>query len=216
VRVGSESVSAAYQAPGGPVTLGLAVFAHGAGGHLADRGLLESAEILRESGLGVVRFNFRYREQRRRFPDPMPNLLDEFAAVVGRALVEVRPPRLFLGGRSMGGRAATMLAADGFPCDGLILMAYPLHAPGRPDRLRSDHLPRIGAPVLCFNGTRDPFCRRDLMGALLPGLGPHWTMHWLEDADHGFRLPRSSGRTAVDVREEIRRALSAWLARVAA
>lgn len=178
--------------------------------------MLEIAGLLRECGLGVVRFNFLYREQRRRFPDPMPRLLDAMGAVVGQALSEIGPSRLFLGGRSMGGRAASMLAAEGYPSDGLILMGYPLHAPGRHDRLRDGHLPRIAAPVLCFNGTRDAFCRQDLMESVLPGLGPGWTMHWLEGADHSFRVTRASGRTAADVRAEIAQALTAWLGRLPA
>lgn len=212
VRVGDEIVSAAYDPPRRSGGAGLVVFAHGAGGNLGDRGMLEAGRILGECGLGVVRFNFLFRELRRRFPDPMPRLLDAMLAVVSRALIETGSARVFVGGRSMGGRAATMLAAEGFPSAGLILLAYPLHAPGRPDRLRDAHLPRIDAPVLCFNGTRDTFCRRELMDPVVASLRPRWTMHWLEEADHSFRVTRSSGRSADEIREEIGRAVSAWLA----
>jgi len=94
----------------------------------------------------------------------------------------------------MGGRAASMLAADGFPCDGLLLLAYPLHPAGRPEQLRDAHLPAITARVLCFSGTRDPLCRRDLMESALEKVRTSWTMHWLDGADHSFHVLKSSGR----------------------
>jgi predicted alpha/beta-hydrolase family hydrolase len=104
-----------------------------------------------------------------------------------------------------------MLAADGVDCDGLLLLAYPLHPAGEPDRLRAAHLSRIAVPTLCFNGTRDRLCRRDLMEAAVAPLGARWTMHWLEAADHGFGLPQSSSRTEADVLHEIGDATRNWL-----
>ena len=86
----------------------------------------------------------------------------------------------------MGGRAASMLAADGFECAGLLLLAYPLHPARKPEKLRDAHLPQIKVPVLCFNGTNDTLCRRDLMERAIGGL-PSWRMHWLEGAGHSFR-----------------------------
>jgi predicted alpha/beta-hydrolase family hydrolase len=106
-----------------------------------------------------------------------------------------------IGGRSMGGRAASMLAADGFPCLGLLLFAYPLHPAGRPDKLRIGHLPEIRVPVLCFNGTRDALCRRDLMEQHVPAA---WNMHWLEGADHSLKR-------AADL-DAIAKATRQWLA----
>jgi predicted alpha/beta-hydrolase family hydrolase len=144
----------------------------------------------------------------------MPLLKETTAAVVARAREELRPDVLLIGGRSMGGRAASMLAADGFGCDGLLLLAYPLHPPGRHEQLRDAHLPSITVPVLCFNGTRDEFCRRDLMEAVLERVGPNWSMHWVEDADHGFHVPKRSGRTDADVMAEVGDATTSWLARL--
>ena len=141
-----------------------------------------SALALEAAGLDVRRFNFGYREQGRRIPDPMPVLRSAFEKQV------VREPgrRLFIGGRSMGGRVATMLAADGFECDGLILLAYPLHPAGKPEKLRDAHLPRIRVPVLCFNGTRDALCTRALMEKALEPVRAPWEMHWIEGADHSL------------------------------
>ena len=130
----------------------------------------------------VVRFNFPYRERGAKLPDPMPLLKESIASVAGRVRGQ---GKLLIGGRSMGGRAASMLAAEGFLCDGLLLFAYPLHPAGKPDKLRDAHLAQIRAPVLCFNGTRDELCRRDLMEKALGNLS--WRMHWLEGATHSFR-----------------------------
>lgn len=196
--------------------LGLFVYAHGAGGHMADGAMLNTATALRAIGLGVVRFNFPYRERAGRGPDPMPVLKSTVAAVARSARDRVRPNGAFvIGGRSMGGRAASMLAADGFAADGLLLLAYPLHPAGKPDRLRAAHLPAIPMPVLCFNGTRDSLCRQDLMETAIAPLGERWTMHWLHGADHGFRVPRSIGRTEDQVLEEIAQATRAWAAGLA-
>jgi len=85
----------------------------------------------------------------------------------------------------MGGRVASMMAADGFACDGLLLVAYPLHPAGQPEKLRDAHLPRIKVPVLCFNGTRDALCRKDLMDNAVGNL-PGWDVRWLEGADHSL------------------------------
>jgi len=210
VRVGEEETSAVFE-PALPVSNGaLFVCAHGAGGHMADPGMLAAARHLRQRGLHVVRFNFLYKEKGSRRPDPMPRLKECVAAVAAHARREIAPQTLILGGRSMGGRAASMLAADGFSCNGLLLLAYPLHPTGRPEELRDAHLAQIKAPVLCLNGTRDTLCRRDLMEGVVGRLSGPWTMHWLEGADHSFHVLKSSGRSDKDVLGEIAEACAAW------
>ncbi len=181
---------------------------------MADRGMLALAEQFRSRGMHVIRFNFLYREKRAGRPDPMPLLKECIATVVSRARQEVAPERLILGGRSMGGRAASMLAADGFACDGLLLLAYPLHPAGQPAKLRDAHLAQIGVPVLCLNGTRDALCRRDLMEKAVRGLTDLWTLHWLEGADHSFHVLKTSGRSDADVLNEIGDASRAWEAKL--
>lgn len=148
--------------------------------------MIAASQALEGVGLQVVRFNFPYREKGAKFPDPMPALQESMVRVVEEVHASLHPSRLIIGGRSMGGRAASMLAAEGFACDGLLLLAYPLHPARRPDKLRDAHLPKIGVPVLCFNGTRDELCRRDLMENAIAGL-KNWRMHWLDGAGHSFR-----------------------------
>lgn len=114
----------------------------------------------------------------------------------------------------MGGRAASMLAAEGFACDGLLLLAYPLHPPGQPEKLRDAHLPAIKVPVLAISGTRDPFCTRELMEKAVTSVTTQWEMHWVEGADHSFHVPKSSGRTDAQVMEEIGDAAQTWAARL--
>ena len=182
------------------------VLAHGAGGHRDDRGMLQLTEVVEGHGISVVRFNFPYREQGSQRPDPMPVLKASMREVIGT----VRDRPLLIGGRSMGGRVATMLAAEGFACDGLVLFAYPLHPPGEPGKLRSEHLARIKVPVLCINGTRDPLCTPELMNGVVEDLAA-WTMHWLPGADHSFRVLRRSGRSDAEVTAEVAGAVEKWV-----
>ena len=210
VKVGLEATTAVFE-PAFEPNAPLLVCAHGAGGHMADRGMLALAEQFRSRGMHVVRFNFLYRERTSGRPDPMPRLEECIAAVVSHAREELRPERVIIGGRSIGGRAASMLAAEGFACDALLLLAYPLHPAGRPEQLRDAHLARINVPVLCLNGTRDSLCRRDLMDKVVGRLSGKWTMHWLEGADHGFHVLRTSGRSDSDVLNEIGEVSTAWV-----
>src|SRR5437773_11620904 len=213
VAVDDEETTAIFE-PGAPRD-GQAVFvcAHGAGGHREDRGMVRLAAVLRPRGFDLVRFNFLYREKGSGRPDTMPRLKRCLAAVVTRTRKELGPRRLTIGGRPLGRRAASMLAAHGMACDALLLLAYPLHPAGKPEQLRDAHLPQIKVPVLCFNGTRDALCRRDLMETALASARAPWEMHWRERADHSFHVLKSSGRTDADVLDEVGDASQRWLAR---
>ena len=215
VSVGKEETSAVFEPPSDGRDGGLVfVFAHGAGGNMNDRGVLQTANLLRARGFGVVRFNFLYKEKKSGRPDPMPRLKECLTAVVARARKELEPQALIIGGRSMGGRAASMLAADGFDCDGLLLLAYPLHPPGKPEQLRDAHLPAIKVPVICFNGTRDPFCTPSLMEEVLKRVTTDWEMHWVEGADHSFHVLKSSGKTDSEVLESMADSSAEWVRRI--
>jgi predicted alpha/beta-hydrolase family hydrolase len=214
VPVGEDQTSALFDPAAAPLDGSLLVLGHGASTNMEHRGMAGYAGEFTARGLNVVRFNFLYTEKKKGPPDRMPRLMETFAAVVEKARQELQPRHLFIGGHSMGGRAASMMAADDFPCDGLILLAYPLHPSGQPEKLRDAHLPQIQAPVLCLNGTRDELCQRELMELVLPRLPATWTMHWLEGADHGFHVQKRSGRTDEDVLQEIGAVSQAWVSKI--
>ena len=212
IDVDGESTRAAYEPATSDSERAVYVFAHGAGGNMSDRAMLGAARALRGVGLGVVRFNFLYKERGSGRPDQMPKLTATTRAVVDRVRAELSPKTLIVGGRSMGGRAASMLAADGFDANGLLLLAYPLHPPGQPEKLRDAHLRQIKMPVLCFNGTRDVFCTPALMERALKTVTAPWEMHWIEGADHSFHVLKSSGRNDAAVLAEVAEATNRWLA----
>ena len=194
IAVGGEETSAVFESATAEPGKAVFVAAHGAGSHMDHRSMLQLSEVLRSRGFDIVRFNFLYREKGSRAPDRMPKLQSCFTAVVERIRTEVGAKKLIIGGRSMGGRVASMLAAEGFDCDGLLLLAYPLHPAGQPERLRDQHLPNIKVPVLCINGTRDALCTRELMDGAIKNL--RWQMHWLEGKDHSFAVTDQVGEIA--------------------
>jgi predicted alpha/beta-hydrolase family hydrolase len=212
VQAASETTSAIYDEGAGDVIADTVfVCAHGAGGNMLDGGMQKTAKALVSRGINLVRFNFFYKEKKSGRPDPMPRLEECYSAVVDRVRSELDPKKLVIGGRSMGGRAASMMAADGFSCDGLLLYAYPLHPAGQPAKLRDAHLPSIKIPVLCFNGTRDALCTPSLMDKALESVTTDWKMHWIEGADHSFHVLKSSGRNDSQVMDEIADTSRDWI-----
>lgn len=212
IPVGTDEVSAVYEDPTTPGARKIVfVCAHGAGGNKMDRGVLATANALRAVGFGVLRYNFPYTEKKSGRPDPMPKLKATVAAVAEHARRELRPDVLIIGGRSMGGRASSMLAAEGFAADGLLLLAYPLHPAGKPDQLRDAHLPSIAMPTLCISGTRDALCTPSIMKDVLQRLGPNFRMQWEEGADHSFHVLKSSGRGDAEVMRSIAAGASHWV-----
>jgi uncharacterized protein len=184
------------------------VYAPGAGSNIHDPFGAYAARRLETSGVTTVRFQFPYMESGRRSPDRQPVLEAAWRAVIEA----VRDPktRLVVGGRSMGGRIASMVAASGVPVDALALFAYPLHPPGKPDQLRTEHLAAITCPALFVSGTNDAFGAPDELRIAVKKL-KHAKLHLLDRADHGFSVPKSSGSTRQDVWEEAVGAFTAWL-----
>ncbi len=165
------------------------LLAPGAGADRDQPALVAIDDAATAAGGVVERMDFPYRKAGRRAPDREPVLLaavwEEAAAFVARAGIPAG--RIALGGRSMGGRICSMAVADGLPALGLVLVSYPLHPPGRPERLRTAHLPRLSVPCLFVSGTRDAFGRPDELEAataVIPGPVSHV---WLDGKDHGLR-----------------------------
>jgi len=163
------------------------VFAHGAGGPMKTAFMSTIARGLAEHGFRVVRFEFPYMAARRRRPDPQEVLLDTWRDVV-RTLGN--PLRLIIGGKSLGGRMASMVA-DELKVAGLLCYGYPFHPPGQPDRLRTKHLETLVTPALIVQGTRDPFGSREEVESY--ELSPRIRLAWAPDGDHSFRPRASSG-----------------------
>lgn len=161
------------------------LLAHGAGTDQHHRSIVGISGAIAERGVRVVTFNYPYTEAGKRRPD-RPALLLECHATVATAIADEFGGPLLLGGRSMGGRMATMLVADGYPARGVVLYAYPLHPAGKPDNLRIDHLPAVKAPMLFFQGSRDALSRGELFDLHVRPL-PTATVVDMEGADHSFR-----------------------------
>jgi uncharacterized protein len=192
---------------------GHVILAHGAGGHKDHAHMLDLAEALAAAGLAPHRFNFPYRAEGRSFPDRMPVLVESYRVEAEHILAREKPGSLILAGHSMGTRAALALAAEGFPCRGLILFSYPLHPPGHPEKLRLDHLDALQVPVLILSGTKDAFCTPKLMEKAWSG-AKRRTHHWIEGADHGLKVPKASGRSRAEVMAEVAEACRAWLGKL--
>jgi predicted alpha/beta-hydrolase family hydrolase len=165
------------------------VLAPGASAGRDQPALVAIDEAVSTSGVGVQRIDFPYRLAGRRAPDRPPVLLAtvvEAAGDLARAL-GVAPRRVALGGRSMGGRICSMAVAEGLPAAALVLVSYPLHPPGKPERLRTEHFESLEVPCLFVSGTRDAFgSPKELEGATAAIAGPV-THVWLDGADHGLR-----------------------------
>ena len=180
------------------------LLAPGAGGGAESPAIVELATSLEVSGLAVGRMDFPYRLAGRRRPDP-PAVLEasvrERASAFAREL-GVGTSALVLGGRSMGGRICSQAVADGLPAAGLALVSYPLHPPGRPERLRVSHFPMLRVPCLFVSGTKDAFAAPPELEAATRAIPGPVTHVWLEGADHGLR---THARRAAD-------AILQWLA----
>lgn len=188
------------------------VLGHGAGGDMSAPLLVSVADGLAALGVTTLRFNFPYSEKKRKLPDPMSVLDRCYRAAIG-AFRELLPvgAKLVVGGKSMGGRVATMLAAKGEAVSGVLLLGYPLHPPKKKDQLRDAHLPDVAAPLLFFQGTRDPLCDLALLRPVLERLGARATLHVVEGGDHSLDVLKSTGRSRADVHGEVVAAADAWL-----
>ncbi|HXK10927.1 MAG TPA: alpha/beta family hydrolase [Vicinamibacteria bacterium] len=189
------------------------VLGHGAGGNRRHPMLVALADAVAASGRAALLYDFPYAAKGRRRPDPPAVLEATTRAAAALALEETGALRIVHGGRSMGGRIASQVVAAGGRADGLAFLGYPLHPPGQPERRREAHLPRIEAPMLFVQGTRDDFAREDLLLALVERLGPRAELAHIREADHSFGVRKSSGRAPEDVLADVRDALLAWLDR---
>jgi predicted alpha/beta-hydrolase family hydrolase len=216
VQVSSQQTTGAIAYPaqserGIGVTL---ILGHGAGAGQTSDFIVDFAGGLAARGIDVITFNFLYREQGRRIPDPNDRLEACWRAVIEAVRTRMRSGRdaLAIGGKSMGGRIASQVAAGGIGgLAGLVFLGYPLHPPGSPDRLRGAHLPDINAPMLFVQGSRDTFGTPQELRPIVAKLEPSAELYVVEGGDHSFKVRKGAGVSQQDVHGAIQGHVAGWL-----
>lgn len=215
---GTVSARRYLAAAGAPVAT--LVLAHGAGAGQRHPFMVACAEGLAARGVDTVTFDFPYMEAKRRVPDRAPVLEQAYLAVIRevRGLPGIGARQVFVGGKSMGGRMASHVAARhatvAGPLAGLVFLGYPLHPPGRLDQLRDAHLPDIAAPMLFVQGERDTFGTPDELRPVLARLSAPAELMVVDGGDHSFAVPRATGRSAANVRDQVLDGIVAWMRRM--
>lgn len=214
LETGAATTALVYRASGGEAAAAL-VLAHGAGAGQRAAFMVEFARALSARGLDLVTFNFPYTEQGRRIPDRAPVLESCYRAVIEAVRAELESARhaLYIGGKSMGGRIATQVAAadSALPVAGLVLLGYPLHPPGKPTERRDKHLPSVGRRMLFVQGSRDAFGTPDELAPVTSALRPAATLHVVSQGDHSFKLPRKDPAAQSAVHADVQRVIEAWI-----
>jgi predicted alpha/beta-hydrolase family hydrolase len=200
------------------------ILGHGAGAGQLHPFMRLFASGLAARGFDTITFNFIYMEQGRHVPDPKAKLEACYSAVIKAAIEhkKLKENRLVIGGKSMGGRIASQVAAQvgddtlpkgraTAPISGLVLLGYPLHPPGRPDKLRDAHLKDVRAPMLFVQGLRDAFGTPDELRAVIEKHRLPATLHIVEGGDHSFKVPKSLGVPQPQVYENIMDEIARWL-----
>jgi predicted alpha/beta-hydrolase family hydrolase len=166
------------------------VLAHGAGQGIHSPFMKFFHSELATAGYLSVQFNFDYIEQGRKVPDPQPKLQARYRQVIEEVQEAHHPRRLIIGGKSMGGRVASYIAADMPAVSGLVFLGYPLHPPGKSSQMRDAHLYDIKKPMLFISGTKDNLAERPLLDEVVKKIGKNATMVWIEDGDHSLQVRR--------------------------
>ncbi len=217
--MGPEKVSAVISGPDEPKVSNQTgvIIAHGAANDMNNSLVVAVAEGFAAAGYTALRFNFPYKEKGKKSPDAESTLIRTWQSAVSFLLSNERfhVKRVVAVGKSMGGRIASqMVAADQMDVQALILLGYPLHAPGRTDKLRDSHLYDIKKPMLFFAGTRDPLCNLEKLQEILPRLQGPYDLEIVNGGDHSFKLPKSSSRSAESVYQQIVRKCLQWLEQI--
>jgi predicted alpha/beta-hydrolase family hydrolase len=183
---GRVGVSGAYARPADPTAT--IVLAHGAGAGMDHPFMVGFTRAMNDEGFATLRFNFPYIENGRRSPDPAPFLQEAWRAAFDAAKARAKGEPVWAGGKSLGGRIASMAVADGMPAAGLVFLGYPLHPPGKPERIRDEHLYRIDVPMIFVEGTRDVFATTELLAGVIAKLGKRASEISIEGGDHSFNV----------------------------
>jgi predicted alpha/beta-hydrolase family hydrolase len=214
-----EAVTVRLYAAGGNRSGITLILGHGAGADQSHAFMVGFAEGLSARGIDIVTFNFLYTEQRRRAPDKNDKLESCYAAVIEavRSQPAVSDNRVAAGGKSMGGRIASQIAATGAAGDliGLVFLGYPLHPPGQPKRLRSEHLPQVKRPMLFVQGSRDTFGTPDQLQPIIARLTPKPDLYVVEGGDHSLSVRKKQSVSQKEIYEAVQDKIAGWLKEVA-
>ena len=219
LATGATTTALVYPSSGDGGLGATLILGHGAGAGQRSAFMVEFAAALSSLGLDVVTFNFLYTEQGRRIPDRAPALEACYRAVIEAVHAHVATARraLFIGGKSMGGRIATQVAAADaqLRLAGLVLLGYPLHPPGRPAERRDKHLPAIARPMLFVQGTRDAFGTPAELAPILAALQPAPVVHVVAQGDHSFKVSKKDPAAQAAVYDAVQRAIAGFIAAAA-
>jgi predicted alpha/beta-hydrolase family hydrolase len=189
------------------------ILGHGAGADQMSSFMRMVAKGMAARGFDVMTFNFIYKERGRGAPDPKAKLEACYRAVIDAALKNrnLKSNKLVIGGKSMGGRIASQVAAeDSEGIDGLVFLGYPLHPPGRLDKMRDEHLPKIKRPMLFVQGARDAFGTEKEIEAIIKKHRLKATLFPIPDGDHSLKIPKSAGPSQQDVYDSVYDYISRW------
>lgn len=191
----------------------LLILAHGAGNDMHSPFLSFVCESVAASGVATLKFNFPYKEKGRKAPDTTRKLEATWRAVLNRIRSDpmLQFESVYVGGKSLGGRMASRVVAQGERVNGLVFLGYPLHPPGKPEKQRSAHFPEITVPSLFIQGTRDPFCDLALLRRALPKIPARADLHLVEGGDHSFNVLKRMGVTQDEIWRDIVAAVVNWI-----
>jgi len=210
----AESVTALWYPAAKQNRVGITiVLGHGAGADQLSGFMRMVANGFAARGFDAVTFNFVYKEKGKSVPDPKQKLESCYRAVIDAALnhKKLKGNKLIIGGKSMGGRIASQVAAaESERVSGLVFLGYPLHPPGRPDKLRVEHLKDIRAPMLFCQGSRDAFGTEEEIRATIKKHRLPAAIHVIEGGDHSFKVPKSAGVSQQEVYESVMDEIAAW------
>jgi len=171
------------------------ILAHGAGQGMDSPFMTFFHREMAARGFLSVKFNFDYMNQRKGVPDPQPKLRAQYRNVVDGVHAEFTPKRIIIGGKSMGGRVASYIAGGIDAVAGLVFLGYPLHAPGKTNQLRDEHLYTLMRPMLFISGTRDTLAEQTLLQRVVDKIGERATLIWIERGDHSLTVRRGDTGT---------------------
>jgi uncharacterized protein len=215
VDTGTGAVTALAYRAAAPRLGATLILGHGAGAGQRSAFMVAFARALGTLGIDVLTFDFPYMQQHRKVPDRQPALEACYANVIVRAREAMPSARehLFIGGKSMGGRIATHVAASdrALPVDGLVLLGYPLHPPGRPNQLRDAHLKDVRRPMLIVQGARDSFGTPAELKPVLAMLRPAAVLQVVDGGDHSLKITRSDKAAQAAVYDTVQHRIVDWM-----